>query len=321
MNRKILSATVGLACLAASTMPGLAGDWNNGAGSIKDRGQAAVPVPAPMLVPDGPSGWYLRLDAGLGRESNHGAKESGIAYGAGNGVDSYSASGAGFGSSSGWFNDGTDTNVSYGGGVGYIWGHNWRSDVTIERRSSTEYKMRGTYSYSNNVTNPAYPVGNLYVPPTSLGGAPQRIDGVSHDSTSVKSGVLMVNSYYDFKNRSAITPYIGLGVGFAYLDLDRQHTTSDTACDPSVVPIPCPTSVGHRSFADSASDTKIVWAAAAHAGFSYAFTPVTSLDVNYRMMYIPSANIDVTVNNSKSRVNFNDITEHQLRAGLRWNIN
>ena len=204
MNRKILSASAGLACLAASALPAFAGDWNNGAGSIKDRGLAAVPVPAPNLVPDGPSGWYLRLDAGLGRENNHGAKETGIVYGAGNGVDSYSDSGAGFGSSSGWFNHGFDTNANYGAGVGYIWGHNWRTDVTIDRRSSTEYRLRGTYQYNNNVINTAVPATPLYVPPASLGGLPQRIDGVTNDATQMKSGVLMLNSYYDWKNRSAV---------------------------------------------------------------------------------------------------------------------
>ncbi|MEQ1615058.1 MAG: outer membrane beta-barrel protein [Hyphomicrobiaceae bacterium] len=320
MNRKILSVSAGLACLAVSALPGLAGDWNNGAGSIKDRGRAAVPVPAPMLVPDGPSGWYLRLDVGLGRESNHGAKENGISYGAGNFVDSFSGSGAGFGSSSGWFEDGFETNVSYGGGVGYIWGRNWRSDVTLDRRASTEYKMRGTYQYNNNVINPAFPVGNLYVPP-ALPATPQRIDGTSNDVTSMKSGVLMLNTYYDWKNRSAFTPYVGLGVGLAYLDLDRQHTTSDTSCDPTTLPIPCATTNVHRSFSGSDSETKLVWAAAAHAGFSYAFTDVTSLDINYRMLYIPGTNIDMPLNGGKSRVTFNDITEHQLRAGLRWNIN
>jgi len=317
MNRKILSASAGLACLAASALPALAGDWNNGAGSIKDRGQAAVPVPAPHLVPDGPSGWYLRIDAGLGRESNHGAKESGIVYGAGNGVDSYSASGAGFGSSSGWFGNGFDTNANYGAGVGYIWGHSWRTDVTIDRRSSTEYKMRGTYQYNNNVVNPVAPFSPLYIAPV-----PQtRIDGVSNDATELKSGVLMLNSYYDWKNRSAVTPYIGLGIGLAYLDLDRMHTTSDTSCDTTQVPIPCATRSPHSSFSGSGSDTKILWAAAAHAGFSYAFSQVTSLDINYRLLYIPGTNMDMTVNGAQSRVTLNDIFEHQLRAGLRWNIN
>jgi opacity protein-like surface antigen len=316
MNRKIFAFSAGLLGLAATAMPALAGDWNNGAGSIKDRGNAAVPVPAPAPLYDGPSGWYLRLDVGLGRESNHGANEKGVVYGAGNAVDSYSATGAGFGSSSGWADHSFDPNFNYGAGVGYIWGRNWRSDITVDRRSSTEYKMRGTYQYNNMIANPA-PPGPLYVAPA----APQQINGVVSDTTSMKSGVLLANTYFDWTNRSAFTPYIGLGVGLAYLDLERNHTTSDTLCDPTTVPVPCQAPTPHSSWSDSGTETRLLWAAAAHVGFSYAFTAVTSLDVNYRLLYIPGTNIDMKVNNNTSRFSLNDITEHQLRAGLRWNIN
>ena len=305
MNRKILSATASLACLA-SAVPALAGDWNNGAGSLKDRGQAAVPVPAPTLVPDGPSGWYLRLDGGIGRESNHGATERGLVYGAGNTIDSYSGTGAGFGSSPGWFSDGFDTKVSYGAGVGYSWSRNWRSDLTLERRAgNSEYRMRGTYQYDNNVVNTAVPAVPLYVPPVSLGGTPQRIDGTTTDTTSLKSGSLLLNTYYDWKNASRLTPYIGLGVGLSYLDIDRTHATSDTVCDPTTVPIPCAATAAHRSFTGHGSDTKLVWTATAHAGFSYAFTDVTSLDINYRLLYMPGTAVDMTVNGQQSRVSLN----------------
>ena len=83
MNRRILSSSAALIGMALMHSPAIAGDWNNGAGSLKDRGGAAVPVPAPVASYDGPSGWYMRLDVGLGRESNRGANESGLVYGAG----------------------------------------------------------------------------------------------------------------------------------------------------------------------------------------------------------------------------------------------
>lgn len=316
MNRKILSAPTGFACLVASALPALAGDWNYGDGSLKDRGQAAVPVPAPILVPDGPSGWYLRLDAGLGRESNHGAKENGVSYGAGDGVDSFSSTGDGFGSLGSWFSNSSSVNANYGLGVGYNWSRNWRSDLTLDRRSSTEYKMRGTYQYNNNVINTTAPYSPLYVPPTPL----TRIDGVATENATMRSGVLLANTYFDWKNSSAFTPYVGLGIGLAYLDMERSHSTSDTICDTTEVPIPCATTNPHRSWSASDANTKIVWAAAAHAGFSYAFTPVTSLDINYRLLYMPGSNVDMIVNGTHSRLSINDITEHQIRAGLRWNI-
>lgn len=312
MNRTILSASTGLLCLAAAALPASAGDWNNGAGSLKDRGQAAVPVPAPYPVYDGPSGWYLRLDAGLGRESKHKAHDTGLMYGVGNGADSYSTTGAGFGTSASWFNGGTDVVANYGLGLGYMWTPNWRSDVTLDRRSSTDYKMRGTYQYQQNTLNvpgpPAYaPVPNGVV------------KGTTEDNTQMKSGVMLLNTYYDFANKSAFTPYIGLGVGLAYVDMSRRHTTTETECDISVPAAPACTQ--RPGWTGSAEESKILWAAAAHVGFSYALTQVTSLDFNYRFLYIPSANIDATVNGSQTRISTSEIAEHQIRAGLRWNIN
>ncbi len=317
MNRRIISLSVGIISLAAGSMPTLAGDWNNGAGSLKDRGNAAVPVPAPISTYDGPSGWYMRLDAGIGREGKRGAKESGVSYGAGNGIDSYSSTGAGFGSSGSWFTDSSDANFIYGGGVGYRWNSNWRSDLTLEHRTVTEYKMRGTYQYNNNVINPIAPFAPLYVAPV-----PQtRINGVSNDNTEMKSGVLMANTYYDWKNRSAFTPYIGGGLGLAYVSMHRNHTTTDTSCDTTEVPIPCATTAAHRSFSGSGVENRLLWAGSLTTGFSYAMTSVTSLDVNYRMLYIPSSNVDMSLAGSNSRFSYNDIFEHQIRAGLRWDIN
>jgi opacity protein-like surface antigen len=316
MIRKALSASAGLVVLAASSMPSLAGDWNNGAGTLKDRGSAAVPVPAPHLQHDGPSGWYMRLDVALGRQSNRGSKESGTVYGAGDAIDSFSANGAGFGSSAGWSNNGTEANFSYGGGVGYRWSSHWRSDVTLEHRTATEYKMRGTYQYNNMVANLVVP-GNPYAPPAAV----QQINGVSSDTLSMKSGVMLANTYYDWKNTSAFTPYVGFGVGLAYLDLKRQHLTSDTSCDPTTVPIPCAGPTAHRSFAASGEEDKLLWAGALTAGFSYAFTSVTSIDVNYRMLYIPTSTVAMSISGNNSQLSYNDIFEHQLRAGLRWDIN
>lgn len=302
--------------MALNSLPAGAGDWNNGAGSLKERGIAAVPVPAPAASYDGPSGWYIRLDVGLGRESKRGGKESGLVYGAGDSLDSSSATGAGFGSSASWIQDDSDLNFSYGGGVGYRWTSNWRSDATLEHRTASDYKMRGSYQYANLVATPPGPPA--YAPP----GAPSRIDGTTSDTTTMRSGVLMANTYYDWTNRSAFTPYVGAGFGLAYLDLSRQHITSDTSCDPAEFPVPCATRTAHRSFSGSGSNEKLLWAGALTAGFSYAITPITSIDVNYRVLYIPTSSVGVAMTNGQeSRFSYNDIFEHQIRAGLRWDIN
>ena len=246
MNRRILSAFAGLLCLAFGMMPALAGDWNNGAGSLKDRGNAAVPVPAPATSYDGPSGWYMRLDVGMGRESNRGAKESGLVYGSNPGSWASSPAGAGFGSSASWFNDASDVSFNYSGGVGYRWNSSWRSDVTLEHRSATDYKMRGSYRYDYHQFNAGPPVAYTAVPNLV-------VNGVTSDDTNLKSGVLMANTYYDWKNRTAFTPYVGAGAGYGW-----QWATGAGAFNSSGL------AVGLR------------------AGVAYDFTNNLALDVGYR---------------------------------------
>lgn len=314
MKNLTVSASLGILGLALLTGPAVSGDWNHGAGSLKDRGHAAVPVPAPYPVYDGPSGWYMRADIGLARQTDVSASERGVVYGAGNGVDASSPTGAGFGSSPSWFSKDFDTSITYGIGVGYHWTPNWRSDLTIERRGNSEYKMRGNYTYQQHLANVAAPPA--YGPgPTTI-----RIDGTSSDATSIKSGVFMANTYYDWKNTSAFTPYIGGGIGFAYLELDRDHVTTETECDTAVFGA-CNAPTARAGFTSNSSVTRLAFAGALSAGFSYAVTSVTSVDVNYRFLYIPGSNIDTTINGNQSRLSFADITEHQLRAGLRWDIN
>ena len=56
-----------LALLVTLGTPAVAGDWNNGAGSVKDSyGTDAIAVPAPVPSPDYAARWYLRGDVGIG---------------------------------------------------------------------------------------------------------------------------------------------------------------------------------------------------------------------------------------------------------------
>ena len=255
----------------------------------------------------------MRLDVGLGRESKHGAKENGLVYGSNPGFSSSSPAGTGFGSSGSWFDDSSDLTFNYSGGVGYRWNSNWRSDVTVEHRSATDYKMRGSYRYDYHQFNAGPPISYTPVPNIVVNGA-------TSDATNLKSGVLMANTYFDWKNRSAVTPYIGAGMGLAYVTLHRDHASTEQLCDTLADPT-CSTSLGSRTWSGSGAETHLLWAGSATAGFSYAFSSVTSLDVNYRMLYIPTSNVNATILGHNSRFSYDDIIEHQIRAGLRWDIN
>lgn len=56
-------------------------------------------------------------------------------------------------------------------------------------------------------------------------------------------------------------------------------------------------------------------------GLTYSISPVTTLDLNYRYLYIGSSDINMNfLGNVKSNFSTGDTHEHQIRVGLRWNI-
>jgi hypothetical protein len=44
------------------------------------------------------------------------------------------------------------------------------------------------------------------------------------------------------------------------------------------------------------------------------------LDVGYRFLYVEGTHADLVVNGNTSRVNLADSFDHQLRAGVRFNL-
>jgi len=92
----------------------------------------------------------------------------------------------------------------------------------------------------------------------------------------------MLNGYYDFKNDSMITPYLGAGLGYAHSQL-------------------------HAPGVDE-GDGAFVWQAI--AGASFNLTPNWAITADYR--YIDTGNFDYTAATSF------DYTAQEVRGGLRY---
>jgi opacity protein-like surface antigen len=318
MITKLTTFAASALALVVCTAPALAADWNNGDGSLKDvRGRSAVAVPAPMPIPENVGGgWYMRGDLGLGRGGTREISESGASYGAANGVngigDTISGAPGAFGSSPSWFSNDGKTLFNYGVGVGYHWNRNFRMDVTLDRRNTDMYSGRGSYQYSYTTTTPAAVVTST------------TVRGSVNDDTQIKSGTMLLNGYYDVGNYRGFTPYIGVGMGFALLNIDRQSSNSEqSACSTVVTCTSTPLVFGAPvTRGASAATSNITFAGMATTGVSYSLTKNTAIDVNYRYLFINGQDIKLTVpGNSSSKVTIGDIGEHQLRAGLRWDIN
>ena len=131
-----------------------------------------------------------------------------------------------------------------------------------------------------------------------------RESTVKHDSAGTtpvgatenpsQTTAFMTNVYYDLRNRSAITPYVGAGVGDAYVRNARFYTSGGQAS-------------GHLS----------AWTLAYQfmAGISYDLTDTVGLNLGYRYFTGPDVRVDEPL--IGTTVTFRN-SSHNAEAGIRW---
>ena len=308
MKLNALSLSLGVAVSAMFGGSAIAADWNYGAGSVKDVRSAAVPVPAPVPVPEYAARYYFRADAGVGFGDAPDSEESGYYYGADGEYGPY-------GMQSSWLNDDFDTFVTLGVGVGMKIGTNWRADFTAETRTKGDVKIDGEYHYYTAADN-----NNDYT----------HVRGRVRDKTSLSGGVMLFNGYYDFARgeKSRFTPYVGAGLGFAWNELKRTHNTRESSRD-CTYGTACTANMTSRDSVNHQEKTHdISFAAAAMAGVAYRISDYALLDVNYRYLFIDATDHGFTIPSARNRqfggntkVSIGETHEHQIRAGIRFEVN
>jgi hypothetical protein len=316
MTQKLAAFSIAaFLALAAATDAGAADLMNGGGGgSVKD-GMAGVPVPVPRPVAEA-FNYYVRVDMGYGKAGKKGSlSESGAIYGDGSilGLTRGAAAGADFGYGGGVAGNGfSSTYSAHGYDGGFIAGFGAgayltsrvRGDLTVDFRTDSKLGSGGTYTHDawdRSVT-----------PYVAVAGT--RVDGSVFETVKIGSTVAMFNGYMDLSERGAFTPYIGGGFGVTFNRYERTTTNSEHECGCAVT-TPTPTIVTTTSSAN-----KVGIAAAGVVGFSYAFDHTKALDVNYRLQYIQGGEVAGTSHGNASTLKASDLWEHQLRAGLRWNI-
>jgi opacity protein-like surface antigen len=189
------------------------------------------------------------------------------------------------GLASAWLSESFEPAFTGGVGVGYIWGPVFRTDFTVDIHSLSQAKYNGAQGYVN--------------------GTAQAVS--VNDKTSFLSTILLLNAYYDIHTGTPFTPYVGGGLGFTVNALSRDITSTDSFTGTTVTA--------------SGSTNDVQFAAAAMAGVNWELSTFTSLDVNYRYLYMGGSGTNVTINNINSAVDIGSINEHQIRAGFRFYIN
>lgn len=240
------------------------------ASSIALQPARAADMPLPYIPPpvvEDYGGWYLRGYIGM---SNQGFK----------GLDHVLfATAPGFA----WLDRGGFSSAPiFGGAIGYQYNSWIRFDLSAEWRGGSVFKALDTY--------------------TGVGGP------FTNDYTGIKKEWLfLANAFVDLGTWRAITPYLGLGAGFANVTIGNFRDTNVIA-----------TSGG---YADTGSQWNFAWAL--YAGLAYKVTPNFAVDLGYRFVSLGDGKTGTLFALDGSctacqPMYFRGIYSHDLMLGVRW---
>ncbi len=131
------------------------------------------------------------------------------------------------------------------------------------------------------------------LPVTYRGDTP----GFSPDfSSKVQSATALANIYFDLGTWYGMTPYVGGGVGGAYVRSTEFVSSS----------LPTAAVTGER--------WNLAWAAM--GGFAYCFSPNFLVDIGYR--YLDQGQATTGLTSAGDQLTVKNLTSHEVRAGFRW---
>ena len=135
--------------------------------------------------------------------------------------------------------------------------------------------------------------------------APPNANIVDPLHTKLTSYTMMLNAYRDLMTFGSFTPYVGVGVGMAYHKVDDVSFTEN----------PFLTNV-----IEGKSDLAFAWQVM--AGVGYRLNERATLDLGYRYADLGKATSGRVDNAgfANPRVVIDDITAHELKIGLRYQL-
>ena len=119
--------------------------------------------------------------------------------------------------------------------------------------------------------------------------------GASGVSNKIDTFTVMVNGYLDLGTWAHITPYVGAGIGGAYLSMSSYETTPVT-----VAAVP------------TVARWNVAWAAM--AGLSYNLSHNLLVDIGYRHVALG----DVIGGPTSNQIKIKALTGDEIRVGLRY---
>lgn len=269
---------------------------------VKDPYAAAVPVPAPAPIPIYEPEYYVRFDVGAAWLSDGTLDENGSSFPV---KDIGDIEPLEFG--------------SIGGGR-YIT-PSIRAELAVDWYTRGDV-AGGTYNFTETLTG--------VVSPGSIDTA--TYDVVRQESVKYEQDTGMLNFYYDFRNSSRFTPYVGAGIGVTYRQLTRVASEDSTCatlvnntdptrnCTNTGAGDPLP----NGATITEGTTTKKSWdlAGALMAGVAIQLSDSILWDTGYRYMWQSGGiSVESLTLAGTSEIEIKDVGQHQLRTGIRLNLN
>jgi opacity protein-like surface antigen len=185
---------------------------------------------------------------------------------------------------------GFNTAGIFGLGVGYRVNNWFRADVTGEYRGNSQFFGTDAITYPGGVGTDTY-----------------------HATKS--EWVVLANAYVDLGTWWCMTPFIGAGVGTARVGISNFTDQGIANNGGGALP--------GLAFGDNTAKWNLAWAL--HAGVAYKVTPNFTVELAYRYLDMGDGltgdlrTFDGT-NNIVNPTTFKGITSHDLKIGVRWNL-
>jgi opacity protein-like surface antigen len=192
--------------------------------------------------------------------------------------------------------NGFDAAGIFGVGVGYKFNNWFRADVTGQYRGNSNFHGLDLTSYSDT--------GTVQRGSDTYGGSKSEI-------------LVLANVYADLGTWWCVTPFIGAGVGMSrntianFTDVGANGTLANG------------TVVGLAS-ATTASKWNLAWAL--HTGLAYKVSPNMTVELGYSYVNLGDGvtgelvTKDGTGLGQNHVMTFKDITSHDLKLGVRWQL-
>lgn len=168
-----------------------------------------------------------------------------------------------------------------GVGLGYRFNPWLRADATVDWEWPAEF----------NATSPCF---------GACGGVTTNIE-----NADISALTALANVYVDLGNYRGFSPYLGAGVGAAWIHADDivSHNGNGTTTE----------------WGDS-DDWSFAWALM--AGVAYDFTPNLAVDLGYRYLNLGSIDSDtIPIGAGDGEFSYDDLQAHEVRLGVRYTLN